>query len=140
MKIPMKKLVACAALAAVMGAATLAVADDLDLTWYSLDGGGVTLSTGWEYELGGTIGQADPAVLTGGDYVLTGGFWPVTLNSDQDTCGVAGNLAWYDGLATCLLGPDALLSLPGCWCYDLDDDGDTDLFDYHLFQQMFTGS
>jgi hypothetical protein len=46
-----------------------------DLTWNTVDGGGHTFSTGGDYSLGGTIGQADAGVLSGGDYALVGGFW-----------------------------------------------------------------
>ncbi len=46
-----------------------------DLTWNTVDGGGATFSTGGEYSLGGTIGQSDAGVLTGGGYTLAGGFW-----------------------------------------------------------------
>jgi hypothetical protein len=46
-----------------------------DLTWSSIDGGGLMFSTGGGYSLGGTIGQADAGVLTGGGYALNGGFW-----------------------------------------------------------------
>ncbi len=46
-----------------------------DLSWSTVDGGGGTFSTGGDYSLGGTIGQPDVGVLSGGDYTLTGGFW-----------------------------------------------------------------
>ncbi len=46
-----------------------------DLSWYTIDGGGATFSTGGSYSLGGTIGQADAGVLSGGTYQLNGGFW-----------------------------------------------------------------
>lgn len=46
-----------------------------DLTWSTIDSGGATLSTGGSYALGGTIGQPDGGVLSGGGYTLTGGFW-----------------------------------------------------------------
>jgi len=46
-----------------------------DLTWWTVDGGGQTFSTGGGYTLGGTIGQPDPGLLTGGGYALGGGFW-----------------------------------------------------------------
>ena len=45
-----------------------------DLTWYTVDNGGITLSTGDGYQLGGTIGQPDAGVLSGGVYALAGGF------------------------------------------------------------------
>ncbi len=46
-----------------------------DLTWNTIDGGGVTFSTGGAYSLGGTIGQADAGTMSGGSYTLNGGFW-----------------------------------------------------------------
>jgi hypothetical protein len=46
-----------------------------DLSWWTVDGGGETFSTGGGYELGGTIGQADAGTLFGGGYTLGGGFW-----------------------------------------------------------------
>ena len=47
-----------------------------DLTWSTIDGGGYTFSEGGGYSLGGTIGQPDAGVLSGGGYTLAGGFWP----------------------------------------------------------------
>jgi hypothetical protein len=46
-----------------------------DLTWNTLDNGGVTFATGGGYTLGGTVGQADAATWSGGGYTLAGGFW-----------------------------------------------------------------
>ena len=46
-----------------------------DLTWSSIDGGGMMFSTGGGYSLGGTIGQPDAGVLSDGGYTLNGGFW-----------------------------------------------------------------
>ena len=46
-----------------------------DLSWYTIDGGGATFSTGGSYSLGGTIGQPDAGALSGGPYTLNGGFW-----------------------------------------------------------------
>ena len=48
---------------------------DYDLSRWTVDGGGGTLSTGGGYRLGGTAGQPDAGVLTGGGYTLGGGFW-----------------------------------------------------------------
>jgi len=45
------------------------------LGWWKVDGGGGT-SIGGGYTLSGTLGQADANVLTGGEYTLSGGFWP----------------------------------------------------------------
>ncbi len=46
-----------------------------DLTWSTIDGGGMMFSTGGGYSLGGTIGQPDAGVMSGGGYSLAGGFW-----------------------------------------------------------------
>jgi len=46
-----------------------------DLSWSSVDGGGYIFSGGGAYTLGGTIGQPDAGLLTGGSYTLGGGFW-----------------------------------------------------------------
>ncbi len=50
-----------------------------DLTWNTIDGGGTTFAIGSDYELGGTIGEADAGVMSGGAYVLGGGFWSGAL-------------------------------------------------------------
>lgn len=67
-----------------------------DLSWFTIDGGGETFSTGGapgsEIQLGGTIGQPDAGpTLTGGapgnEFELTGGFWPgVIPGAPTDTC------------------------------------------------------
>jgi hypothetical protein len=46
-----------------------------DLSWYTVDGGGYTWSSGGTYTLGGTVGQPDAGNLAGGSYTLGGGFW-----------------------------------------------------------------
>ena len=49
-----------------------------DLTWWTVDGGGhigVGAGSSSPYALGGTTGQPDAGLLTGGDYTLGGGFW-----------------------------------------------------------------
>ena len=46
-----------------------------DLSWWTIDGGGITFATGGTFDLGGTAGQPDASnALTGGAYRLTGGF------------------------------------------------------------------
>jgi hypothetical protein len=46
-----------------------------DLTWNTVDGGGVTYLAAGAYTLSGTAGQPDAAVWSGGAYTLAGGFW-----------------------------------------------------------------
>jgi hypothetical protein len=46
-----------------------------EITWWTVDGGGGTLSAGG-YTLAGTVGQPDAAAaLVSGDYSLIGGAW-----------------------------------------------------------------
>lgn len=51
-----------------------------NLSWNTFDGGGATFATGGNYSLGGTIGQPDAGVMSGGALTLAGGFWQA-LNS-----------------------------------------------------------
>jgi hypothetical protein len=56
----------------------LAAAEATQLDWWTVDGGGGS-SSGGSYTLAGTVGQHDagPAGgMSGGAYVLHGGFWP----------------------------------------------------------------
>ncbi len=61
-----------------------------DLSWWTIDGGGITFATGGVYNLGGTIGQPDASnALAGGPYSLTGGFWfvPACIATNGDVDG-----------------------------------------------------
>lgn len=64
------------ALATFLGLISLpVVAQSYSIDWYKVAGGGGT-STGGVYAVSGTIGQHDAgAVMTGGNFSLTGGFW-----------------------------------------------------------------
>jgi hypothetical protein len=69
-------LIAALAVApAVSHAAPTASPGSYDLSWWTVDGGGTTFSTGSSYNLGGTIGQPDAGTSSGGIYTLAGGFW-----------------------------------------------------------------
>jgi hypothetical protein len=48
-----------------------------ELTWWTVDGGGISAGAGspGPYTLGGTIGQPDAALWQGATYTLSGGFW-----------------------------------------------------------------
>jgi hypothetical protein len=50
-----------------------------DLHWNTIDGGGSTNAAGGTYELSATSGQPDAGTLSGGSYVLSGGFWSFAL-------------------------------------------------------------
>ena len=53
----------------------IARAQNYQLDWFTLDGGGGT-SIGNGYSLSGTIGQPDATTSSGGAFKLEGGFWP----------------------------------------------------------------
>jgi hypothetical protein len=48
--------------------------DGFSLPWWTVDSGGGS-SQGGAYSLSGTTGQADAGLLSGGGYILEGGFW-----------------------------------------------------------------
>ena len=50
-------------------------AAQLEISRFTIDGGGGTRSTGGAFLLGGTIGQPDAGQLTGPGFSLLGGFW-----------------------------------------------------------------
>lgn len=54
---------------------TLAQTGGYDLTWYTVSGGGYTMSQGGGYGLGGSIGLPWAGTLSGGGYSMMGGFW-----------------------------------------------------------------
>lgn len=60
--------------------APIASAQTYDLSWWTVDGGGATGTTGGTFVLSGTAGQPDAGpALAGGAFALSGGFWPATL-------------------------------------------------------------
>ncbi|MDY7110133.1 MAG: hypothetical protein SYC29_15990 [Planctomycetota bacterium] len=100
------------------------VAQEYEVLWQTIDGGGGT-SAGGAFQLSGTIGQADAgATMTAGDFVLTGGFWSGS-EASANPCP-----ADFDGDGDVDTGD--LLHLLGCWgtpCGDVDGDSDTDTTD-----------
>ncbi len=121
-------------------AACVAVADDFDLDWWTVDGGGATWSTGGGFELGGTIGQADAGevVMIGGAFELVGGFWaapPCWCMSDMNNDGVRDG-ADIQAFVDCMLSGGA-----DCACADLNRDGALDVSDIGTFVgDLLTGA
>jgi hypothetical protein len=68
-------LILLGVLLAAAGAVLAQSGGGYDLKWNTIDGGGITFASGGPYRLGGTIGQADAGLMTGGVYTLSGGFW-----------------------------------------------------------------
>jgi hypothetical protein len=74
-------------IAAALLAGTPAFAQNFDLSWHTIDGGGGA-SRGGDFTLSGTIGQSDAgSVMSGGEFELFGGFW-----SGASPCGCVGDL------------------------------------------------
>ena len=115
---------------------SLAVAQSYDLSWYTIDGGGATFSTGGTFQLGGTIGQPDASSfstpLSGGTFTLVGGFWPAagqlcTLPGDMNVDGLRDGADIQDFL-NCLLATGT-----NCACADLDGNGAVNVSDVTVF-------
>jgi hypothetical protein len=51
-------------------------AQNFAIDWYAIGGGGGA-STGGAYQVSGTIGQPDAGAMSGGNYLLVGGFWSI---------------------------------------------------------------
>jgi hypothetical protein len=121
-----------------LAVAAAVVGDDFDLRRSTIDGGGVMLSAGGDFELSGTIGQPDAGAASGGAFVLTGGFWFQQVPAD---CNFDGGVDLYDyaTFEACMSGPDGGMLEPPCICFDLDGDGDVDLGDVGAFQRSFSG-
>jgi hypothetical protein len=57
--------------------AGLGPAEEYAIDWHKIAGGGGT-STGGVYSVSGTIGQPDAGAMSGGNFILQGGFWSMT--------------------------------------------------------------
>jgi len=113
-------------------------AEQIQLSRYSHDGGGIMRCAQGSIELSGTIGQPDVGVLSAGNVTVVGGFWFGADPGDCNTDGSVG-LADYEDWLMCLVGPADHLS-GSCSCFDFDADGDVDLLDIGEFQTCFQGN
>ena len=118
----------------------VAIAQDYEIDWHTVDGGGQMSSSGGDFELSGTIGQADAGQMTGGDFALRGGFWaalecPMVPSDFDADCDV--DLEDFTVLESSMNGPD---QAPGDPITDLDGDNDCDVNDFSILATQFTGS
>ncbi len=72
----MKRINVLIGIVAAALAAGSARAQNFEINWSTIDGGGVLNAAGGPFVLSGTIGQPDAGDMTGGPLVLRGGFWP----------------------------------------------------------------
>jgi len=125
----------------LISAVSRGLAQDFNLSWNTVDGGGAMLTTGGGFELSGTIGQPDAGAMTGGAFELVGGFWSLAsagAPSAPGDCDADGDvdLTDFTFFAGCLVGPGGGLG-PECGCLDLDGNGDVNLLDFSEFQLVF---
>lgn len=108
-------------LASALGTTRSAVAQPLDLSWHTVDGGGAMSSAGGDFTLSGAVGQPDAQVtpvMAGGSFEIIGGFWSVA----SEVCNCPGDMNG-DGarngrdiqqFADCMVGAGT------CDCADID--------------------
>lgn len=122
-----------------------ALAAQLDLSWNTIDGGGISRSIGGKFELSGTAGQADASNSMSGDaFSLTGGFWPGAISSQLADCDgdFFLDLSDFQCLVKCMDGPQPPTE-PTDEClnqFDFDGDGAVDIFDAAGFMVQFDGN
>lgn len=130
-------------LAISMLTATTARAQSFDLSWHTIDCGGAIFSVGGAFQLGGTIGQPDAAVMTGGTFELIGGFWAAaTAERDCGDCVGDLNVSGAVELADLAMLLSNFGTLSGASCPEGDiqpdgGDGDVDLSDLTLLLSSF---
>jgi hypothetical protein len=124
---------------------TSAASAQFAVNWFTIDGGGGT-STGGTFSVSGTVGQPDAGAMTGGTYMLYGGFWTVTAvsNVKKGDLNCDGVVDFKD------INPFVLLlSNPGAWqatypaCPmsngDCNNDGIVDFKDINPFVAILSG-
>lgn len=108
----------------------------IDLSWYTIDGGG-GFSAGGAFEVRGTIGQPDAGYMSGGRFEFVGGFWGASMGSVAPPC--PGDLDRDNDVDIGDLS--ILLSQFGSFGFglagDLDQDGDVDIADLSTLLSNF---
>ncbi len=122
------------------GGFTSASSAQFDISWYTIDAGGGTSAAG-QFQLAGTIGQHDAGIMSGGGYVLTGGFWSGAPDApcypDCDTSTGKGILDIFDFL--CFQNSFVAGDPYACDCDLSTGIGVCDIFDFLCFQNAFVG-
>jgi len=136
-----KRLVHVSTMTLVLGIVATTLASEYTIDWHTVDGGGHS-SVGGSFELDGAIGQSDAGAMTGGNFELAGGFWPIAADIPVVLGDCDGNslidLSDYGCFNACFAGPRIGL-MTGCDPFDFDGDDDVDVMDFAVFQMRFNG-
>lgn len=120
--------------ASIVSLGQLAYAQDFDIEWRTIDGGGTSSSAGGSFTLSGTVGQSDAGPdfqgLIGGTFSLEGRFLPVTqicfcpgdMNQDGSKNG--------DDIQTFV---NCFITGGNCSCADVNGTNGMDVGDVTLF-------
>lgn len=133
---------AASSIVLALGVAAGVASAQPSIPWYTIDGGGGT-STGGSFVLSGTIGQPDAGEMSGGTFVLRGGFWNGVAAPGLPQCGdvdfnndglFPDDSDLIDLLTVLAGGVCSTAPAPGCDSIDFNGDGlfpdDNDLIDY----------
>jgi len=94
------------------------------LTWNTIDGGGATVSTGGDYALGGTAGQADAGSASGAGIAWRGGFWAGVVMTPGCVGDCGGNQqVTVDEILTLVLIAVGNATVATCPAGDANQDG-----------------
>ena len=127
-----------------------ALAQTYDLSWYTIDGGGAMNTAGGQFTLSGTLGQPDAGpAMTGGSFVLVGGFWTAAAETPcpgargDANCDGAVDFFDIDPFLMALFDPPAYAAAfcGGSICAaDADCSGIIDFFDIDPFLACLFGA
>lgn len=104
-----------------------------DLSWRTVDAGGVTFGAGGGYSLGGTAGQPDAGRHNAGGYALSGGFWFQDVGCTTNTQCDDAQLCTFDQCAS-----NACANTPRRYA-DVNFDGFVNLTDELCVRDIFEG-
>lgn len=119
-----------------MAASAIAQGQTYDLSWFTVDGGGHTFSTGGDYVLGGTIGQPDAQtapVMAGGVFSIVGGFWPAAATPVCACPGDMNNDGTKNGRDIHRFVQCIIATAGDCACANVDGAGGVTIADVPVF-------
>ncbi len=118
-------------------------AQDFQIDWHTVDGGGTMFTAGDGLELSGTVGQPDAGRMSGGGFDLDGGFWSGARGPLGDlNCDGSIDAFDIDPFVLALTDPMTYeTAWPDCdiAAADVNGDGAVNAFDIDAFVALLTG-